>query len=218
MKWLNIFALLAITSCMACSPCFADDDFDVNTQTSLKIPTPSDQTPALLELTPNIPSDTSGLKAPDGQYKQLADTVIAEIHKQNPGVQVTAFLRESRQAVKPDLVLAYKGAEPTVVAYASNCEVNSQFKVQNVTLTALSDPDKYESSPDLAKHMLTAVCAHWTCLNHDWTVQEAVLPKKYKVSCHNGQLDISYDSQQVRAYNDRVAVTIRNHAVNIAKR
>lgn len=211
MKWLHAIALVAITSCLALSPCLADEDFNTN------IPQPSDQTPAVLELTPDIPAAVDKLKAPDGQYKELATVAIAEITKRDPQAKVTAYLREHQNA-KPDLVLAYAGAERTVVTYASNCSVNSQFSVQNAALAALMDPDRQEKAPDLSNHLLSVICAHWTLLNHDWTVQEAVLPKKYKVSAYSGKIDITYDYQQVRDYNAKVAATIRNRSLNIAKR
>lgn len=211
MKWLHAIALVAITSCLALSPRLADDDFNTN------IPQPSAQTPSTLELTPDIPAALDKLKAPDGQYKQLADVAIAEIKQRDPAAKVTAYLREKPNA-KPELVLAYSGAERTVVTFASNCSVNSQFNIQNAALTALLDPDKHESPPDLSKHLLAGICAHWTLLNHDWTDQEAVLPKKYRVSAYSGKIDITYDYQQVRDYNAKVAATIRNRSVNIAKR
>lgn len=216
MKWLHAIALVAITSCLALSPCLADDAFNTDIPNT-DIPQPSAQTPAVLELTPDIPAAVDKLKAPNGQYKQLADVAIAEITKQNPQAKVVAYLREKPNA-KPDLVLAYNGAESTVLTFASNCSVNSQFNVQNAALAALMDPDRHEKAPDLSGHLLTGICAHWTLLNHDWTAQEAVLPKKYKVSAYNGRIDISYDHQQVRDYNAKVAATIRSRSVNIAKR
>lgn len=216
MKWIHVVALAMIASCLVLPQCFADEEFSIE---PLPIAKPSAQTPAVLELTPDIPAATATLRTPYGQYKQLADVAITEINKRDHKARVTAYLRENKAGAKPDLVLAYVGADRTMVTFTSNCAVNSQYQIDyNRTFTLLSDPDKYESPPDISQHLLAGICADWTLLNHDWTDREAVLPKKYRVTTFSGKIDVTYDHAQIRSYNNKIAVRMRSRQVNIANR
>ncbi len=209
MKWTRLLGL-ALTATLALTAySYADEDFNVEIANP-----PSANTPAILEVTPTLPADAV---EPTGQYKELAEVTAASVAKHLPGVKVRTMMRPGSTKTKTRLFVSYEKAIPVTFIFLSNCSVNSQFTVESPVLTVKAD--KTAPLPaTLIQPWVSDVCAHWTLLNHDWVEQAASRPKTFSMRVMHDRLDITYDSNEVKAYKEAVAAIRKPQKVTVAVR
>lgn len=187
-------------------------------QPVVEIPQPTPDTPSEVELVPAIDPGVAGTE-PVGKAKQLADAIVTRLHAKHPDYNIRAVVLPQKHKTRVRLTVQYPGAEPVLMSFVSNCSVNSQFNVSpGSSFSNLADPDSTAPKQDLADHIVTLVCADWTCLNHSWDAAEATVPTKYRVSIHDKRLDISYDESQVKAYNRTVVTRMKSKYSRLAIR
>ncbi len=219
--WLFGIAVMAVLAMTP--PHIYAEDTPIPTASS-----PSENTPAILEVTPTLP--TEGLIEPDGQYKELADTAVASLHKYMPNVKVRTMVRPGvvKHKTRTRLLVSYAGAPQVTFTFLSNCAVNSQFSIETpATVTAqaapAADPDlEAETLPVLpdafVKSTVTDVCKHWTRLNHNWVDKAATVPKTCHVRLIGNKIDVSYNSDEVKQYEQTVATIRRTEQTSVATR
>ncbi len=198
------------------SPLFVEDATP-ELQSTPDVPQPTPDTPSEVELTPTIDPSVSPTE-PVGKAKLLADAIVTRLHAKHPDYNIRAVVLPQKNKTKVRLTVQYPGAEPVLLSFVSNCSVNSQFNVNPALSSSLTDAAKSTRKQDLADHIVTLVCADWTCLNHSWSASEAPLPTKYRVSIHDKRLDISYDEGQVKAYNNAVVTRMKSKYSRLAIR
>ncbi len=193
MKFLRLTHLTALTLLLATTSLFALDTTDI------PLRTPSNDTPAILETAPALPADTQ-LQEPTGEYKLLADVVVAGVRRGRPDVKVRTVVRPGavHTKTKSRLLVVYADAPQLTLTFASNCTVNSGFSVSTVPLVAAVE------SPTKADIPLPAwteeVCASWTLLNHGWVHEVVPSPRTYTFRTHNNTIDVSYNRDEVHSH------------------
>lgn len=175
---------------------------------------PPDDVPSSITFASALPTSGTNIE-PSAKYAELAEIAIARLRRDYPAAEFKAVVNynETVSAVdKPEkerLLIISQVSAPMVVAWRSNCSVNSQFSVREETTLTLLDSEASENRPYesvVQNHWLSDVCSQWTLMNHAWHDQEAAIPKTY-VARRFGMnvLDISYDKQEVDRYNKAVA-------------
>lgn len=161
-------------------------------------------TPKLLEFVQARP-DTGVNTAPIGQYKELADFTISRLKREYPDAKFAAVVNQvvnDKQTKEVRLLIISEPVSDLAVAFKSNCSVNSQFNVTSLPQVA----ENAQQGNEYKDHWLGDVCARWTLLNHGWTNPDAAIPKTRTARrMFSNVLDISYDKNEVQAYEAAIS-------------
>ena len=199
-----------------------------------EIEQPDISVPAVIEFSNDTPTNAK-LSEPDGVYKDLADTIVTRLQRDNRHEQYIARvyhadgLNDGRQ--KARLLIINRNIDPMVVSFKSNCSVNSQFDVSVSVASAAAatnteqpwstfyDPDDQRQMQD---YWLSDVCAKWTIHNHRWLKLRSCTPRTYKAQRYRSRervtIDISYNHDEVNAYNDALVRLEKQNSLQLVKR
>lgn len=166
---------------------------------------------------------TEGINTqPIERYKELADTVITRLKRDNPDAKFTAVVnttKDDKQREKVRLLIVSEAVSATTITFKSNCSVNSRFSVQPVPQITQVDSDDGTPSKNYAGHWLGDVCAKWTLLNHAWVDPDAPIPKDHTAQLLFGDtLDVTYNRKEVEAYEAAVAALARPNGQKLVRR